>query len=227
MPELPDPTTINVANLTQLNAAILQVDQATTPSAYTIQFTATISDGGTDVTALNLASGVSVTIDGGSYALDGSENTGSGLFVYAGNVTLQNLTIQNAGARGGSGGFGGGGGGAGLGGGLFVASAGTVTLNNVTFNDDAAQGGNGGQGSFNYSAESSAVTTATTNVEHLLALGADCVIYTPRTASPSSARKPGLQLPSPAKSRAEGRQSVPRRIQRSRPASESGSDCHR
>ena len=163
MPELPDPTTINVANLTQLNAAILQVDQATTPSAYTIQFTATISDGGTDVTALNLASGVSVTIDGGSYALDGSENTGSGLFVYAGNVTLQNLTIRNAGARGGSGGFGGGG--AGLGGGLFVASAGTVTLNNVTFNDDAAQGGNGGQGSFNYSAESSAVTTATTNVE--------------------------------------------------------------
>jgi hypothetical protein len=41
-----------------------------------------------------------------------------GFFVYGGNVTLENLTIENAVAQGGAGGPGGGGG-AGLGGGLF------------------------------------------------------------------------------------------------------------
>jgi autotransporter-associated beta strand protein len=73
-----------------------------------------------------------------------------GLFVYNGQVSISDLTIQNAIALGG----GGSGGGAGLGGGLFVAGAnsgttgGNVTLDGVTFTDDAAQGGLGGDINF-------------------------------------------------------------------------------
>ncbi len=67
-------------------------------------------------------------------------------------MTIQDLTIQNAVAKGGTGGVGGGGGGAGLGGGLFVAGAndgstgGAVTLDGVVFTNDAGQGGAGGEG---------------------------------------------------------------------------------
>jgi hypothetical protein len=94
-----------------------------------------------DLGALNLQNGVSVTIDGGSYALDGA-GLYRGLFVYAGDVTVQNLTIQNAVATGGAG-ANIAGGGAGLGGGLFIASGGTVTLDDVNITDNA-EGGSGG-----------------------------------------------------------------------------------
>ena len=91
--------------------------------------------------------------------LDGG-GTQRGLFVYAGTVNIQNLTISNMVARGGTGGGGtgggggvGGGGGAGLGGGLFIANnsahgaaPSNVTLTNVTFAKDTAAGGAGGAG---------------------------------------------------------------------------------
>ena len=68
--------------------------------------------------------------------------------MYAGAVTVENLTVRATDAVGGAGGAGSGGGsgGAGLGGGLFVASAGTVTLDSVTFQNDSATGGAGGFG---------------------------------------------------------------------------------
>jgi hypothetical protein len=141
--------TIYVSNELQLNQAIAEVDAGYSYSSV-IQFTANITEGKdsqTDLYALNLAPGVSVTIDGGGYTLNGA-NTYRGLFVYSGNVTIENLTIANAKAVGGAGGAGAGGG-AGLGGGLFVAAAGTngpgiVTLDDVTFINDSATGGAGG-----------------------------------------------------------------------------------
>jgi hypothetical protein len=133
--------TLNVGSFSALDAAIAEADADTTSGdAYTITFTGNITETA-DLTALNLASGVSVTINGASHTLNGQNN--SGLFVYAGDVAVQNLTIQNAVATGGAGDEIAGGG-AGLGGGLFVASAGTVTLSGVTFSHDEAVGGNGG-----------------------------------------------------------------------------------
>ena len=114
--------------------------------------------------AINLESGSSLTIAGTTgfggvevQTLDGGHSQ-RGLFVYAGNVTVENLTIQNMSAVGGAGGGGdtgsglGGGGGAGLGGGLFVTGSSdgvggaNVTLDNVSFINDAATGGAGGGG---------------------------------------------------------------------------------
>ncbi|WP_419727803.1 beta strand repeat-containing protein [Lichenicola sp.] len=129
---------IDVANAGQLDAAIAIVDAATTGQSYTIAFTHSITETANPM-ALNLANGVNVTIDGGDFALNAA-NSYRGLFVYAGTVTIQNLTIQNAVAAGGAGASGGGGG-AGLGGGLFVAAGGTVTTNNVSFSGAAALGG--------------------------------------------------------------------------------------
>src|SRR5690242_18560499 len=139
-------TTITVANELQLNQAIAEVDDPAASGSYVIQFATNITEdtdkGGlvpfnsqllsapAELYALNLKAGVSVTIDGGGFSLSGA-NTYRGLFVEAGQVTVENLTIKNAVATGGAGGAGaryGGGGGAGLGGGLFVASGGIVTL---------------------------------------------------------------------------------------------------
>ena len=132
-------------------------------TAYTIDITGTI-DLTTALLAINLESGSSLTIAGTTgfggvevQTLDGGHSQ-RGLFVYAGNVTVENLTIQNMSAVGGAGGGGdtgsglGGGGGAGLGGGLFVTGSSdgvggaNVTLDNVSFINDAATGGAGGGG---------------------------------------------------------------------------------
>ena len=74
-----------------------------------------------------------VTIDGsgvtGGLTIDGGATNG-GFFVYSGDVTIQNLIIENTHAQGGDGGDGGGsgGGGGGLGGAVFVNDLATVTL---------------------------------------------------------------------------------------------------
>ncbi len=62
----------------------------------------------------------------------------------AGQLTLNNLTIEGGLAQGGNGGAGGGGGGAGLGGAIF--NQGALHLVGVTFTENTAQGGNGGAG---------------------------------------------------------------------------------
>jgi hypothetical protein len=131
---------------TSLNGAIRSIDvggsNAATNTNYTITLTASITLSAADLLAINLPSGSSLTIVGGNFSINGNGNQ-RGLFVYSGNVTVQDLTITNAQALGGAGASAGGGG-AGLVGGLFVASAGVVTLDNVTFSSDKATGGAGG-----------------------------------------------------------------------------------
>jgi Hint domain len=161
-------TTFNVTNETELNADIRAIDVSGADAAqntnYVINITANINLS-TELLAINLESGSSLTLAGTngtggaeSQTLDGNGSQ-RGLFVYAGNVLVENLTILNMSAVGGAGGGGdtgsglGGGGGAGLGGGLFVAgtnqglaSGGNVTLDNVNFINDSATGGAGGAG---------------------------------------------------------------------------------
>jgi hypothetical protein len=143
-----------VTNETALNAAIVQADSATSGS-FEIDISGTVALTSA-LEAINLHSGVSLTISGGTgAALDGL-NTQRGLFVYSGDATIENLTIKNAKAVGGAGGsaFVAGGGGAGLGGGLLVAGSGdpdqavvpVVTLLSVGFIGDSATGGAGGAG---------------------------------------------------------------------------------
>ncbi len=143
----------NVASVADLNAAILQMDSGGQNAAqnanYTINITANFSLT-SELYAFNLLSGSSVTINGsdghgGTYTIDGL-NAQRGFFVYAGNVNLENLTIQNTVAAGGGVVRGGGGGGAGLGGALFISSNGSATIDNVIFHNSAAIGGNGGSG---------------------------------------------------------------------------------
>ena len=99
-----------------------------------------------DIAAVNLQSGVSLVITGSNNAVLDGGNTVRGLFAYSGNLTVNNLTIQDTVAQGGAGSNAGfaGGGGAGLGGGLFVAANANVTLNDVSFSGTKAIGGAGG-----------------------------------------------------------------------------------
>ncbi len=133
-----------------------------TGTAYTITLAAgtTLAEAA-DIKAVNLNGSDTLTIDGQGAALDGG-GAHRGLFVYSGDVTIENLTIQNAVASGGNGADGGSGG-AGLGGGLFVAgpnltngnyspktAGGNVTLGNVSFKNDSAVGGGGSVSSNTY-----------------------------------------------------------------------------
>ncbi len=93
------------------------------------------------------SSGKTITIDGQGMAI--TANSARGFFVRGGDnpVTIKDLTIISALAKGGDGapGFsGGGGGGAGMGGALFVGENATVTLTNVTLMNCMAEGGAGG-----------------------------------------------------------------------------------
>jgi|GEM_PF-2575332 len=138
----------HVATAADLNAAIAAIDVGGTYARPGLAYTITLDAGvtlGADPYAVNLPAGGSLTLDGGGNTLDGG-GLHRGLFVYAGQVTIENLTIADTSAIGGAGGAGAlpGGGGAGLGGGVFVGAAGTVTLADVQFAGDSAIGGNAG-----------------------------------------------------------------------------------
>jgi hypothetical protein len=137
-----------VANETDLNAALSSIDVSGKWSLPNITYTITLAASfslSTDLDAIDLQSGDTLTIDGAGNTIDGA-GAHRGFFDYAGGLILKNLTIQNAVAVGGAGGSGAtpGGGGAGLGGGLFVGSAGAASLSNVTFINDQAVGGAAG-----------------------------------------------------------------------------------
>lgn len=91
-----------------------------------------------------------ITIEGNGATITRSTTApGFRLFFVAsnGNLTLQNVTLSNGSARGGTGGTGGtsgGGGGAGLGGAIY--NKGTLTVLNSTLSSNRASGGQGGQG---------------------------------------------------------------------------------
>ena len=144
----------DIVAFNDLSSAIAAVD-AQTSGSFLIELNGNETETA-DPTAINLRAGVSLTIDGNGATLDGGAVNGvgghRGLFVYSGNVTIENLTLANMNAIGGAG-VSGGGGGAGLGGGLFVANnsgadanavAGNVSLINVNFVNDGAVGGAGG-----------------------------------------------------------------------------------
>ena len=145
------PTTFNVTSTADLNAAIEAIDLTGSSSAPNTAYTIVLSQSITlnqQLDAIDLAAGDRLTIAGGGATLDGAGKY-NGLFIYAGQVSIDDLTIQNAEAQGGAGGAGtgyncGGGGGAGLGVGLFVAASCAVTLDNVAFASDSAAGGAGG-----------------------------------------------------------------------------------
>ena len=148
------PTNFTVTDEADLQAAIDAIDVGGTSAAANTNYTITFAPGlttanpltlTTPLDAINLSSSDTLDIEGNGGALDG-DNALRGLFIYSGNVTIHNLTIQNAVARGGEG-VGGAGGGAGLGGGVFVASGGKATLINTSFSGDAAAGGSGSAGS--------------------------------------------------------------------------------
>ena len=92
---------------TSLNGAIRSIDvggsNAATSTNYTITLTASITLSAADLLAINLPTGSSLTIVGGTgISINGNGNQ-RGLFVYSGNVTVQDLTITNAQALGGAG----------------------------------------------------------------------------------------------------------------------------
>ncbi len=142
-----------ITDAADLAADIKLIDQGGSDGYQEVGYSFTFDLSGTTVAtltqqldAINLDAGSSLTIVGNGDTVDGG-GTYNGLFVYAGTVSVENLTIANARAVGGSGGSGGddsGGGGAGLGGGLFVGPGGNVTLTDVAFTGDAAVGGAGG-----------------------------------------------------------------------------------
>ncbi len=145
-------TIITVASIADLDSAIAAANSLAS-GAETIALAGDIAMDGTALTAIELAAGVSLTILGNGHTLDGG-GTEQGLFVYAGTVAVDDLTIADALAQGGDASGqsgsnyngGGGGGGLGAGGGLFVGSGAAVVLENVAFQDDGASGGNGSAG---------------------------------------------------------------------------------
>src|SRR5665213_2560350 len=103
-------TTFSVATEQQLDSAIASIDAGganAAATAYTITLTASITLDSDGLDLINLESGASLTIQGQNHFIDGGNDGGiisRGLFVQAGTVTVNNLTIQNAQASGGAGG---------------------------------------------------------------------------------------------------------------------------
>ena len=131
-----------ITNVRQLNADLASIAGTTTAQKFTIGASFVLTD---PLLAVNLGAGGSLTINGGGFTLNGAQAQ-RGFIVYSGNVTINDLSLDNMRATGGAGGKAAnpGGGGAGLGGGLLIASGGAVTLNNVNFSNDSAIGGAGG-----------------------------------------------------------------------------------
>ena len=143
MPTL-DNRTFTIANQTDLNSALAAISigggASAANAAYVFDFAAGATINLTTfMPAINLMAGSTLAINGHGATLDGGDSQ-RGFFVYAGAVTIADLTLANMRAKGGDGS----GGGAGMGGGLFVADGASVALDNVNFGGDAAQGGNGG-----------------------------------------------------------------------------------
>ncbi len=126
------------------------INQANATPGSTINFAAGLAN-----QTINLSSSLplieaNVTIDGAGapgLTISGG-NTSRVFFVDHGTVTIQNLTIANGFAQGGSGGAGlsGGGGGMGAGGALFVNQNANVALQGVLFENNHVVGGTGGAG---------------------------------------------------------------------------------
>ncbi|MBS0626099.1 MAG: autotransporter-associated beta strand repeat-containing protein [Verrucomicrobia bacterium] len=124
-----------------LNSAPGDTISFTTPFTDTMNSTITLVQSLPAITHdLNIISANPVIVTGASAY--------SGFAVASGNVTIQNLQVQNTLSVGGAGGVGaaGGGGGAGGGAAVYVHNGAQVTLNSMTLNNNQATGGAGGAG---------------------------------------------------------------------------------
>jgi hypothetical protein len=149
----------NATSFSELEADLQTANGETTAGTYTIDVSGTIGLTGV-LPEIDLAGGVVLDIVGANgAALDGGASE-AGFFVYAGNVSIDDLTLEHMLIQGGNGQTGGGGGGAGLGGGLFVGSQAAVTLDKVSFSSDQALGGNGGAGATNATGGHGGITRA-------------------------------------------------------------------
>jgi len=163
-PTLTLPDAFEVINgvlaVSSLTAAQKAQISGTVGSTNTIQFDPSLTNGTIDLTAFqSVLSGPSAFEVDNTLTVDGSAAPGLTiqrdaaavpfrLFVVntGGNLTVQNVTLQDGLAEGGNGGSGadGGGGGGGVGGAIF--NEGHLTLTGVTLTQNIAQGGNGGDG---------------------------------------------------------------------------------
>ncbi|MCX7381393.1 MAG: Hint domain-containing protein [Alphaproteobacteria bacterium] len=156
-------TNFTVTSATQLSNDIATIDvggELAAPGAsYTITLAADIVLSG-DLLAINLAPGAALTIIGDGHTIFGG-GLYNGIYLAAGTLTLQSLTVTNTLAKGGDGGqalgfyASGGGGGAGLGGGLFVAAGASATLSSVSFFGNQAIGGSGASYALTYGGQAS------------------------------------------------------------------------
>ncbi|MBS0562206.1 MAG: hypothetical protein JSR21_19335, partial [Proteobacteria bacterium] len=143
-------TTYSVTTEAQLNADIAAINAASLTAAagttYTINVTTSL-ELTSNLTAIDMAAGTNLVISASAPTLVNGQNRYRGFVDLSGSVTLNNLTLSNMHATGGTGGNGlkPGGGGAGLGGAVFVASGASMTLNGVNFSGDVAHGGAGGK----------------------------------------------------------------------------------
>ena len=104
-------TFLNVSSAADLSADIKAIDLASQAGKGAgTQYLITLAAGATltesaDIAAINLKGADTLTLDGQGAFLNGA-GAHRGLFAYAGGVTINNLTIENAVARGGAGGDG-------------------------------------------------------------------------------------------------------------------------
>ena len=80
-----------VTSEAELNADLVTLAGETSGS-FTLDLASSIALG-SDLEAINLQSGVTLTIDGGGGTINGG-GAYRGLFVYAGNVTIENLSLS-------------------------------------------------------------------------------------------------------------------------------------
>ena len=100
---------LNVSSASQLSADIKAIDLASaadkgngTSYTITLEADATLTESA-DISAINLAGKDTLTVNGQGAILNGADAY-RGLFAYSGATTIENLTIENAVAKGGAGG---------------------------------------------------------------------------------------------------------------------------
>jgi len=139
--------TFNVTNTNNAGAGSLRqaINNANSNPGSTIQFASGL--GTITPTAPLPAITANVTINGALNTVSGN-NAFQVFFVKSGTVSINNITIANGKAQGGTSADNGGGA-AGMGGGLLVNNGANVTISGVSFSSNAAVGGAGGGGVVN------------------------------------------------------------------------------
>lgn len=127
-----------------MNQILNQQASETNTTTYTINFAVSPVNLGAILPPVNLFNADNITIGNNSNSPTTINANGyRPFFICQGDVTLQNMNIENGIAQGGAGGAGGGGGGMGAGGAIFIDQA-KVTVSNISFSSNSANAGLGG-----------------------------------------------------------------------------------